>query len=706
MTASTKTSTRRGIRTKALPKAKEGDLVALDQVQTESEQQATAQRSTRKGQGQSEADNGADGEHGEHRGTFLLCKNSSDLSGAETTTGPPFPEEKLSNHVHDVHHVHPSAAGAADDDPLGAVTDPGAEDIAAAVALIEDAAARCKDDPALLASEAFNDAARLVRAQNPGEWFRLRVALKKGKPDGVLLEDIDRATRPGGDAEEDPTTADELVALVRERAELWHAEDGTCYATLNESPRKTLRLDTKAFIEWLGYAYYQSTATDKSPGRAAGDVAIRTARMVLTGIATNEGQERAAYLRTARQADTYYLDLGSDDWSAVEISAQGWRVIDAPPVRFWRSSTTRPLPMPVSGGDLSALWDFANIPEAARPLVEAVMLESWRPETPFPLLELIGQHGSAKSSTQSRLRACIDPNAINLRAAPKSVEDLYVSAGVNWCCSLNNLSHLSANLQDALCNLATGGGFAGRTLYTNADETVIEAKRPVMLNGIVPLVTAQDLTDRVVHIELPRIDTYRSETELETDFEKAWPGIFGALLDRFSATLAVLSHVKLERPPRMADFAKLGEAMLQAQGKTPGAFVSIYEANRRDSVARNLEASPVAMAIRALSEAKHNGSALIFEGTMKELLDRLSNYREQQEAWPKSPRGLGDALRRQRPALAQIGIDIEITKPGKHGVTVYIRRGGEHGEHGERSLKVFLSEKAGAPHQYADAEEF
>ena len=641
---------------------------------------------------------------GEHRTTFLLSPKNEEITAPGGARKKISPSEKLSNNVHDVHEVHPQADG--DDDPLSAATDPHADDIAAATAVVEDAIARCQDDPGVLATEDFTAAAKLIRGHDSGAWMRLRVALKRAKPSGVLLGEIDAATRPPSDGADEGSVADDLVALVRSRAELWHTEDGNCFATLEEAPRKTLRLDTKAFVEWLGYAYYSDTATDEAPGRAASDMAIRTARMVLTGIATNEGEERAAFLRTAKQGDTYYLDLGSDDWNAIEIGPQGWRVLDHPPVRFWRSSTTRPLPMPVSGGDLSALWQFANIPEQARPLVLAVLMECWRPETPFPLLELVGQHGSAKSSTQARLRACADPNAINLRAAPKSVEDLYVSAGVNWCCSLNNLSHLSANMQDALCNLATGGGFAGRTLYTNADETVIEAKRPVMLNGIVPLVTAQDLTDRVVHIELPQIGAYRSETDLDADFAAAWPGIFGGLLDLFSATLACLPSVNLERPPRMADFARLGEAMLRAQGRPAGAFVASYEANRRDSVARNLEASPVAMAIRSMADDATHRGGLVFTGTMKQLLEHLSEHREHAEAWPKSPRGLGDALRRQRPALAQIGIDVDISKPGKHGVIVTIRRRGEHGERGERCSEVFLTEKKISQPQHSDTEAF
>lgn len=517
----------------------------------------------------------------------------------------------------------------------------------------------------------------------------MRVALKKAKPNGVLLSDIDKATRPDHEASDDSSTADELVSLVQERAELFHAEDGACFVVLNETPRKTFKVDTQTFAEWLGYTYYRATESEKGIGCAASDTAIRTARVVLTGIAKNDGDERKVFLRAARVGDVYYLDLGTDDWRAVEISAAGWRVVDRPPVHFWRATTSRPLPMPVPGGDLARLWRYANIPEEARPLVKAWMLEAWRPETPFPILELIGQQGTAKSSTQDKLRRCIDPNAVNLRAAAKSVEDLFVSAGCNWLVSLNNLSHLSPNVQDALCNLATGGGFAGRTLYTNADETLVEAKRPVVINGIVPLVTAQDLTDRVIHIELPEIGTYRSETEIDQAFAQDAPLILGGLLDLFVLTLRQLPTVTLDRPPRMADFTALGEAMLRAEGQSPGTFLSLYQDNRRHSVARSLDASPIASAIRTLAEAE--ATPLVFDGTMGKLLDRLSQYRDSSEAWPKSARGLGDVLRRQRPALAQIGIAVDIGKPGRLGVPVVIRRR-EHGERGEHHSGVHAPE--------------
>ena len=344
------------------------------------------------------------------------------------------------------------------------------------------------------------------------------------------------------------------------------------------------------------------------------------------------------------------------------------------------------MPMPITGGDLSRLWEFINIPDQDRLLVLAWMIESYRVESPKPILALTGTHGSVKSSTQDKLRQLIDNNAVNLRGAPKTVEDVYVSAGCNRLVSYENLSHLSAVMQDAFCTLATGGGHAGRKFYTNDEEAIIDVKRPIICNSIPSVLTRQDATDRSITLELPRLE-YLEESEINAAWDSAKPDIFSGLLDLFVKTLAIMPKVILVNPPRMADFTRLGEAMTQALGKTPGTFDRLYKANRAEGISRALEASPIAVAIREMVE-NHNGmpDAVVFEGTMKALLETLDKFKKESHAWPKSPRGLGDILRRQQPALASLGIDIEISKPGKHGVMVVIKKTkayGEQGEHGE-----------------------
>jgi hypothetical protein len=103
----------------------------------------------------------------------------------------------------------------------------------------------------------------------------------------------------------------------------------------------------------------------------------------------------------------------------------------------------------------------------------------------------------------------------------------------------------------------------------------------------------------------------------------------------------------------MADFAALGEAVFRVHGEPAGAFLTRYNAMRKDGVLRTIDASPVGAALAAYLADVPSG----FNGTLSELLDRLERYRPHGEAWPRSPKGLGDALRRLAPALRLIGFE-------------------------------------------------
>lgn len=515
------------------------------------------------------------------------------------------------------------------------------------------------------------DALRLMRQSNPAEFQRMRLKIKKSSTD-IRISDLDAAIRDGEDNEAEKESADLLMEMAKTRCTLFHCLDNDPYAVFVRSGhRECWRITSEGFREWLTFQCYIERR------RVPGEKSLKAAISTLGGIAKFEGEARSVPLRVANHDGAVWLDLCDDLWRAVEVKSTGWRIDPAPPVMFIRTASMRALPEPVSGGDLSRLWRVVNIPPEERLIVLAWMLECLRTETPYAVLELTGEEGSAKSSTQQYLREIIDPNRVNLRAAPKTIEDVFISAKNAHVISYNNLSCIKSEYQDALCVLATGGGFSSRTLYTNGEETVMDVKRPVMLNGIATIVTAQDLLGRTVHIDLPSIEARLSEVEIKQSFEQFKGEILGGLLDLFVNVLMELPKIEIpeNKRPRMADFAHLGEAVYRVNGRKPGEFLADYEEKRRDGVHRTLDASPVAVACLAYLDRDLAG----YEGTVKGLFEAVTPHRPEGEAWPRSPKGFADGLRRVAPALRLIGINARISdRPGKHGYTCLLKTMGSH----------------------------
>src|ERR1700730_10580660 len=210
--------------------------------------------------------------------------------------------------------------------------------------------------------------------------------------------------------------------------------------------------------------------------------------------------------RFAEHAERLYLDLADEDWRVVEIGRDGWRVITSPPGRFRRSAGLLPPPIPEQGGSIEALKSFLNL--ASRNdfvLILCWVLAALRPGGPYPLLAISGEQGSAKTVLSKLLKALIDPNAAPVRALSRQERELMIAAKNSHLLAFDNLSGLPAWLSDALCPLATGGSFAVRQLYTDDEETLFEAARPILMNGIEDVISRPDLADWAIVVNLPAI---------------------------------------------------------------------------------------------------------------------------------------------------------------------------------------------------------
>jgi hypothetical protein len=525
-----------------------------------------------------------------------------------------------------------------------------AEEVANPARTIEGALESARGDPSTMLEVSVVDALRTVRVDDPAAFDRIRT---QAKALGVRLAEFDRLTRT--DSGNDQSAVDLLVALAQAKCELCHDKDRRGVAIVQAPDhREVWMVRESGFSSWLRAEYFDAH------GAGVAEMSLNAAIATIEAIGIRRGKQVDVHVRYARHGDAYYIDLVDERWRVLRVDASGVQLIEQSPVLFTRTDWMHCLPVPNLEGDVHALWKYANVEEWQRPLVLAYLLDAMRPDTPFPVLEIVGEQGSAKSSTQRYLRQLLDPNRVPLRGAPKSVEDIYVAAASNWVVSYENLSGLPPQAQDALCTLSTGGGYATRRLYTNGGEHVLEAKRPVMLNGIAGVATRPDLIERTLRIDAPQIPSSRrlSSSELDDGWAEDFPRIFAGLLSLLSAALGMLPAVKLEQRVRMADFEALGEAMLRSQGEAPGAFSHVYAKSLRDGQERALESFGVAYALTALGAGERTRGKTTWTGTVGDLYRELSSLPLDRSNWPRSPKGLADQLKRLAPALRSQGVDV------------------------------------------------
>lgn len=483
--------------------------------------------------------------------------------------------------------------------------------------------------------------------------------------DAVLPSPQKKKGERGRKKGDGPTQATQLVQLAAKAGgEYFHTPTDDVYVTVKVSGhRETWACRGQVFRQWLSRRYYETTHA------VAGDQAIRDAINVLAAQALFTGACREVFVRTAKDGAAFYLDLGDATWRVVKITAGRWEVLDAAdcPVRFRRPQGLLALPEPSTTGDLEQLRRFVNVGDGEAGdrnwrLIVAWLLAALRPEGPYPALNIQGEQGAAKSFTTRVLRRLIDHNTVPLRSEPKEQRDLMVAAKNNWVLTFDNLSHLPEWLSDALCRLSTGGGYATRLLYSDDQEALFDAQRPVLINGIENVAVRSDLLDRVLSVTLPAIpdDKRREERELWPEFLAAWPTILAGLLDAAAAALEALPTTTLALKPRMADFAVWATAAEKGLGWEDGVFMEAYEDTRVSASSIALEGSPIALPLMELVRA-HKG---IWEGTAFGLLQELVNRTggeqvKRPRSWPVDATRLRGQLNRIKPNLRAIGITVE-----------------------------------------------
>ena len=362
-----------------------------------------------------------------------------------------------------------------------------------------------------------------------------------------------------GDEERKRTQADVLVEIAAVHADLFATpgEEIAHAAITIEMHREVWPIKSRGFKRWLTHQYFLAC------GRAPNSDAMNQALATLDAMACYSGKPAPVFMRRAEHGGKLYLDLCDEAWRAIEIDAQGWRLVDRPPVYFIRAQGMLPLPVPERGGSIDELRCFLNVAsDDDFRLITGWLLAALRPNGPYPILAMTGEGGTAKTSTARLLRSLVDPHAAKVRRPPQSERDLFISAAKTSVLVYDNLSVIGEWMSDALCVISTGGTYTARQLHTDAEEMIFSVCLPVMITSVGEVIARSDLASRAIVVSLAAIPEHarRSEEEFNGAIAAAAPRILSALLDAISQGLRELPHTKLDRLPRLADFIRWTQA--------------------------------------------------------------------------------------------------------------------------------------------------
>ena len=481
---------------------------------------------------------------------------------------------------------------------------------------------------------------------------------------GLEMADLFSTARSSGGSDSDATKL--VRAALADGIELVHDDKQVPYVCVTRFGHvETLPLRGQEFEGWLQYRSYRER------GKTASAQVLHDAVGTLAGMARFEGEEVLIALRVGGDRRRVVVDLGDTAWRAAEVTAEGWTILQEPDVRFRRPRTSKNLPEPVRGGSLNELRRFINVSDDSWPLVLGWLVAALSPTGPYPMLWLLGEQGTAKSTSAEFIRDLVDPVVAARRSSPRSDRDLMISASNCWVLMLDNLTKLSEEQSNALARLATGGGFATRQLYADAEEVVFDLSRPVVVTGIQVRGVREDLRERAINLELPVIEkgSRRREQEMRREYAEARPRMFGALLDAVSCAIRRQDDVVHDGTVRMADAAAWMTAAEPALGLPDGAIVAAFHHHQEAASAAELEADPTSRLL--VGHLTAHGD---FSGTHGTLLEALRDMASpvDREDLPGNAAKLSARLKEIAPALRARGVEMRSPKRGRSGTRLLV----------------------------------
>lgn len=276
------------------------------------------------------------------------------------------------------------------------------------------------------------------------------------------------------------------------------------------------------------------------------------------------------------------------------------------------------------------------------------------PDFSSPIMILLGEQGSGKSFTSDLVKRIIDPSTIGKQHNLRSVQDFALLVSNSYLSIVDNLSKVTDEMSDAMCQTVSKGQYTTRTLYTNDEISTTEMKSKLVVNGITISNTKPDLLERSIVLNINKLSATKiiSEEALNLKLDNYLPMVLDRIFASVSYVLMNIDSINLTKAPRLVDFAKLIFAIAESLGLDGEYVLNVYLANI-DDVGKMFLDDPVVVALNAVLDSC-NG---IFEGTSTQLLEQMKQLGH--EDVPRAANSLSSKLTRLSSELEKQSITID-----------------------------------------------
>ena len=410
----------------------------------------------------------------------------------------------------------------------------------------------------------------------------------------------------------------------------------------------------------------------KEYGRVMGQQPFKQACDLLEATALFDYPELPVYLRIAPFEGNVVINLADDEGNVVIINKDGYQVTNDSPVMFMKSSVMSALPLPVES-DFNALQEFKHLLGLAPQTyvrVLAFLINCLKADGPYLCLLTEGEQGSGKSMLTEFCKAIIDPSQAPKIRMPDNERDLMIQAKDTALPLFDNVSSIKPQMSDALCSLATGGGFSTRKLYTDDEQMIFHETRPFICNGISAYATRADLLERSLPLKLQTMPKKqrKGEREIRERFIALRPAMLHQLYMIVSCALRNFDLVEPPTTVRMADAAHWLVAAEPQTGLPEGTLLLALEESQADIILESLLSDSLAVALCQVAE---RGG---FSGTMGDLYVRIvddKNFKVDRY-FPPTAAHMSKKLLRLIPGLRLAGVTVEIGPKVRTGKMVKV----------------------------------